>query len=147
MLADLRPSQLVCSDLHRIWAEVELANGGDIYLFREGLIKEQEIRHITVNAVVSSSSHMLAITQNIKFKLGLPVIELQVVRWAWQGWRDLEVVGPVEISFQGRSTMTRAIVLPESSDSVLGTGPMRSMELVLDLECNQLVATSSHCVE
>ncbi len=36
------------------YAEIELTNGGDSYMFLQGMIEENEIKQITLNALIAS---------------------------------------------------------------------------------------------
>lgn len=47
-------------------ADIELMNGGDFLRFREGLIPESDIRHMTVRMNADSGTLMLAINDIIK---------------------------------------------------------------------------------
>jgi len=100
------------NEIGLVYAEIDLANGGDMYLFRQNLLGEEKIKQVTVNALVDSGAYMLCINENVKAQLDLPVIEKQFSRLADETLLELEVVDPVEIRFENRSTTVRAIVLP-----------------------------------
>lgn len=79
-----------------VYAEVESANGSDMYLFRQGLLGEEKIKQVTINALVDSGAYMLCINENVKAQLDLLLIEKQFSRLADETLLELEVVGPVE---------------------------------------------------
>ena len=58
-----------------VYADVELINGEDLALARRHVIGEEEIKRIHVNILVDTGSYMLAINENIKEQLQLPVVE------------------------------------------------------------------------
>ena len=127
-----------------VYAEVELANGSDMYLFRQGLLGEEKIKQVTINALVDSGAYMLCINENVKAQLDLLLIEKQFSRLADEALLELEVVGPVEIRFENRSTTVRAIVLPGNSEVLLGAIPMEDMDVLIDPKRQKLVVNPEH---
>ncbi len=127
-----------------VYAEIELSNGGDMYMFRQKLIKETDIKKTTISALVDNGAYMLAINENIKAQLGLPLIEKQFSRLADESIIELEVVGSVEVRFENRSTTVRAIVLPGNSEVLLGAIPMEDMDVLIDPKKQKLVVNPEH---
>ncbi len=127
-----------------VYAEVESANGSDMYLFRQGLLGEEKIKQVTINALVDSGAYMLCINENVKAQLDLLLIEKQFSRLADETLLELEVVGPVEIRFENRSTTVRAIVLPGNSEVLLGAIPMEDMDVLIDPKRQKLVVNPEH---
>ena len=132
------------NEMGLVYAEIDLSNGGDMYLFRQGLIKEEDIKQTTVNALVDSGAYMLAINENIKTQLDLPLIEKQFSRLADESLLELEIVGPVEVRFENRSTTVRAVVLPGNSEVLLGAIPMEDMDVLIDPKKQKLVVNPEH---
>jgi len=117
-----------------IYAEIELANSGDIYLAQKGFIKKEEIKKVTVKALVDSGAYMMAINEEICEQLDLPVSEEQSAILADGQEVQLKIVGPVEIRFLTRSTTARAIVLPGDAEVLLGSIPMEDLDVVLNMK-------------
>jgi len=117
-----------------IYAEIELANSGDIYLAQKGFIKKEEIKKVTVKALVDSGAYMMAINEEICEQLDLPFIEEQSAILADGQEVQLKIVGPVEIRFLTRSTTARAIVLPGDAEVLLGSIPMEDLDVVLNMK-------------
>lgn len=132
------------NEIGLVYAEIDLANGGDMYLFRQNLLGEEKIKQVTVNALVDSGAYMLCINENVKTQLDLPVIEKQFSRLADETLLELEVVDPVEIRFENRSTTVRAIVLPGNSEVLLGAIPMEDMDVLIDPKRQKLVVNPEH---
>jgi clan AA aspartic protease len=132
------------NEMGLVYAEIDLANGGDMYLFRQDLLGEEKIKQVTVNALVDSGAYMLCINENIKAQLDLPVIEKQFSRMADETLLELEVVGPVEIRFENRSTTVRAMVLPGNSEVLLGAIPMEDMDVLIDPKRQRLIVNPEH---
>ena len=51
--------------------DISLKNGGDIVLAKRGLIKAQEVRQMTVKAIVDTGAWTLVINEETHNKLGL----------------------------------------------------------------------------
>jgi clan AA aspartic protease len=127
-----------------VYAEIELTSVDDIVLHRRGFIKENQIKQTTVTALVDSGAYMLAINETIKTQLDLPLIEKQFSRLADESIIELEVVGPVDVRFENRSTTVRAIVLPGNAEVLLGAIPMEDMDVLIDPKNQRLVVNPEH---
>jgi clan AA aspartic protease len=132
------------NEMGLVYAELDLFNGGDFYLNRQGLLDENEIKKVNVTALVDSGAYMLSINENIKTQLDLPVIEEQFVTLADESTIQVEVVGPVEVRFENRSTTVRAIVLPGDAEVLLGAIPMEDMDVLIDPRQRKLVVNPKH---
>jgi len=113
-------------------------------MFRQGLIEETEIKQTTITALVDSGAFMLSINENIKTQLNLPLIENQFVTLADESTIEVEIVGPVEVKFENRSTTVRALVLPGDAEVLLGAIPMEDMDVLIDPRQQKLVVNPKH---
>ena len=127
-----------------VYAEIDLISNDDLVLHRRGYLAEEKIKQVTVNALVDSGAYMLCINENIKAQLDLPVIEKQFSRLADETLLELEIVGPVEIHFENRSTSVRAMVLPGNSEVLLGAIPMEDMDVLIDPKRQRLIVNPEH---
>ncbi len=132
------------NEMGLVYAEIDLISVDDIVLNRRGFINEGDIKQTRVKALVDSGTYMLAINENIKAQLDLPVIEKQMSRLADESLLELEVVGPVVVRFENRSTTVRAIVLPGTSEVLLGAIPMEDMDVLIDPKQQKLVVNPEH---
>jgi len=121
------------------YAEIELANAGEIYLAQKGYIIPESIKKVTVKALVDSGAYMLAINESIKLQLDLPKLEEQIAELADGSKLKLEIVGPVEIRFENRSTTCRAMVLPGDTEVLLGAIPLEDMDVLIDPRQQRLI--------
>lgn len=122
-----------------VYAEIELTNSDDIALHRRGFLEEEKIKRLKLSALVDSGAYMLVITDEIRQQLELPLIQEQVFRLADDSTIRGEVVGPVEISFENRSTTTRAVVLPGAKEALLGSIPLEDLDVVIDPKRQRLI--------
>jgi clan AA aspartic protease len=122
-----------------VHADIELINGADLVLFRKGYIKEKDIKHMKVTALVDTGAYMLAINENVKVQLDLTKVDVQMAELADGQKKKMDVVGPVEIRFENRRANVDAIVLPGDSKILLGAIPMEDMDVVVDPKQKKLI--------
>jgi len=122
-----------------VYAEIELISGDDLVLHRRGFVKEDQIKRMKVNALVDTGAYMLVINEHIKEQLDLSVIEEQVFRLADESELRAEIVGPVEVRFENRSTTVRAAVLTGDVEVLLGSIPMEDLDVVIDPKQQRLM--------
>jgi clan AA aspartic protease len=125
-------------------AEIEIINSSDTALFEASVIKEDKIRRITILAIVDTGAAMMAISETIKNRLGLKVRGIRTSLLADGTPRDLEIVGPVEIRFKDRSSITNALVLPGDQEVLLGAIPMEEMDVLIHPNKEELIFNPAH---
>jgi clan AA aspartic protease len=121
------------------YANIELVNFSDAEDFRRKRIGEDEIRQMTVHAMVDTGSIMLCINESIKDALGLVAMGKRRSQLANGLILDLEVVGPVIVRFLDRDCVTRALLLPDDQEPLLGAIPMEEMDLYVNPGRNELL--------
>lgn len=143
-IAERRTYKTGVNEMGLVYAELDLFNGGDFYLNRQGLLDENEIKKVNVTALVDSGAFMLSINENIKTQLDLPLIEKQFVTLADESTIQVEIVGPVEVRFENRRTSVDAVVLPGDAEVLLGAIPMEDMDVLIDPRQQKLVVNPKH---
>ncbi len=114
-----------------VHAEIELVSSDDIAFASKGIISKDQIKKMTVTALVDSGAYMLAINETVKAQLDLRFIDEQIAELADGSKVKLEIVGPVEVRFGNRSTTCRAVVLPGDAEILLGAIPMEDMDVII----------------
>jgi clan AA aspartic protease len=122
-----------------VYAKIELISGDDLALNRRGFLPQDRIKRLNVDALVDSGAYMLVINQHIKEQLDLPVLEEQTARLADESEVRVEVVGPVEVRFENRSTTVRAMVFSGDTEVLLGAIPMEDMDVLIDPKQQRLI--------
>ncbi|MDR3343417.1 MAG: retroviral-like aspartic protease family protein [Treponema sp.] len=115
-----------------IYTDITLVNTGDATNVRRGLIKEPEVRQITVKALVDTGAWTLVINEAVRVQLGLAVIESSEVDVAGGITEKCSVTEPVTIRWKDRETECRAVVLPHEEDVLLGAYPLEGMDLTIN---------------
>ena len=127
-----------------VYADVELINGIDIADAKRYMIGEEEVKRIHLNILVDTGSYMLAINENIKEQLQLPVVEMRKAQTATGQIVECEVVVPVELRFKNRRTSCNAIVLPGDAEPLLGAIPLEDMDVLIHPLRNELIVNPEH---
>lgn len=127
-----------------VYVDIELVSCDDLALHRHGHIKEAEIKRVKVSALVDSGAYMLCINEEIRTQLDLPFIETQVGELADKTTKKFDIVGPVEVRFENRSTSVRAVVLPGDAEVLLGSIPIEDMDVLIDPKQQRLIINPAH---
>jgi clan AA aspartic protease len=121
------------------YADIELISVDDLVLHRHGFLPEDRIKRMRVTALVDSGAYMLVVNEHIKQQLDLPVLGETTALLADESEVRAEIIGPVEIRFENRSTTVRALMLPGSVEPLLGVIPMEDMDVVIDPKRQRLI--------
>ena len=122
-----------------VHAEIELTNVGDVEQHYRGILPENEIRRVTTIALVDTGAWDLVINEEVQQRLNLRVLGKQTVKLADETLLEAEIVGPVAIRFEDRSTFMTAIVLPATSEVLLGAYPLEGLDAFVDPKRQKLI--------
>jgi clan AA aspartic protease len=120
-------------------AEILLINSADEVLARRGIMRSEDVRQMTVRALVDSGANMLIINQVIADQLDLVVHDSTEVELADGTHNKWNIVGPIMIRFKNRSAICSAVVIPGANEVLLGAVPMEAMDVIIDPVMQQLV--------
>jgi predicted aspartyl protease len=119
--------------------EITLANARDIGNAREGLIPNEKIRKMTVEAMPDTGAWTLVINEATRQKLGLAIEETSESTLADGKTDTYGVTDGVKIQWKNRSAILPAVVVPDAKDILLGALPLEAMDLMVDPVGEQLV--------
>jgi len=122
-----------------VYAEIVLMNSFEVTAAKKGLIAKEDVKRLTVNALVDSGVATLTISEEIAEQLGLVVQEQMKVTLADGSCRLCDIVGPIDIRFANRSACCRAFLLPEADEILLGVIPLEEMDVIIDPTSQKLV--------
>ncbi|MBC7774167.1 MAG: hypothetical protein H7246_01910, partial [Phycisphaerae bacterium] len=97
------------------YANITIQNSEDVADYRRNRIGEDEIREVTVNAMVDTGSVQMAINEEIQHALGLEIYDYRPSILADGTRVRLPIVGPLIVRLFDRYSMTSALVLPGDS--------------------------------
>jgi clan AA aspartic protease len=123
--------------------EIALRNEVDIALCKRGYIAEDQIRQVTVDAIVDTRAITLALTEALCRKLGLDIAGERMVRTA-DGKHPCTVTRPVEVRWKNRETSCEALVIPGLETPLLGAIPLEGMDLIVNPVAQELVGANGN---
>jgi clan AA aspartic protease len=115
-----------------VYTELTLRNALDEGKKREGLINEQDVRQMTVQALVDTGAWTMVINEATREKLGLDVVGSEPGTLADGTKASYDMVGPLEVMWKNRRTSCDAIVLPDAEDILFGAIPLEAMDLTVN---------------
>ena len=122
-----------------VYAEIELTNEEDLVLSRHGVVTGNKIRTVKIRALVDSGAWDLVINREVKDQLGLPVLGSRIVKLADETLLEVEIVGPIRVDFEDRHTLVNAVVLPSTSEVLLGAYPLEGLDAFIDPKRQKLL--------
>ena len=122
-----------------IYAEIQLTNEDDLAFNRRGALPPDEIKRVTCTALVDSGAWDLVLSEDVQKKLDLPVLGRTAVKMADETWLEVDIVGPVEVRFEDHFTIARAVVLPGTSEVLLGAYPLQGLDAFIDAKREKLL--------
>jgi clan AA aspartic protease len=122
-----------------VYAEITLKNAGDVANARRGIIKEPELRQMTVNAMVDTGAWTLVFNEDTRLKLGLEIEGKEPSTLADGVESVYPMTEPVRVHWKNRATVCQAIVLPQADDILLGALPMEAMDLTINPKTETVV--------
>jgi clan AA aspartic protease len=129
-----------------VFAEITVKNVMDMGLAQDGHITENNIRSVTLNAVVDTGATTLVIDEKTFNQLGLSVVETRDINLAGGGKTECKVTDPVHIQWKDRFAVVNAVVLP-GGKPLLGVIPLEFMDLMVDPVNRELVGVHGEHAE
>src|SRR5215469_10321452 len=130
-----------------VFAELTLRNEWDVGRAAGGFIKPEEIRSVTVTAIVDTGAYSIMLDEETSQKLGLEKTGEQKIRIANGERLPCPVTGPVEINWKDRQSVMRAIAVPNLPQTLLGLLPLEEMDLIVHPSRHELVGAHGDTIE
>ena len=115
-----------------VYTEITLKNEIDSAFAKRGIIKADEIRQMTVQAIVDTGAWTLVINEDIRQKLGLDEQGLGEATLADGQKGEYPMVGPLEIRWKNRHMIGEALVIPDAPAVLLGAMVLEHMDLTIN---------------
>ncbi|MDR3171060.1 MAG: aspartyl protease family protein [Treponema sp.] len=112
--------------------KITLVNIDDSVLAKHGIIKEAEVRQVTVDAVVDTGAGPLIITEALRKQLGLDIETEDTVLLAGNVPQKCANAEVVKIVWKGRFAFSGPIVLPDGDETLLGVIPLEDMDVMVN---------------
>lgn len=111
---------------------IELTNERDEILAEEGHVPLTGVRRVEVNALVDTGATMLVIPESVRQDLGLRTLDRKLIGIADGTVLECDVVGPIKVRFQDRTSVGSAIAIPGRASILFGALQMEEMDLLVD---------------
>jgi clan AA aspartic protease len=125
-----------------VYDEITLKNAGDVGNVRRGLIKESEIREITIQVVVDTGADTLVINEAVWKALGLEITGKRVTYLANGDGDPCMITEAVEVHWKNRSMTCQPWLMPDAPEVLLGAIPLEDMDITVD--CNRQCLVGVH---
>lgn len=112
-------------------AEITIQNRGDVTMVQRGMMPEQDIRQITVTAMVDTGAATLVINEPVCRHLGLALEDVKEAELADGSKQVYSLTEPVQIQWKNRKTTCEALVVPTANEVLLGAIPLEAMDLII----------------
>ena len=122
-----------------VQTEITIKNVADEIGFREGRLKEHEVRTVTVTAVVDTGAATLVIGEELRQILGLGIKEERKVMLADGGLADCKVTDAVNVQWKDRNWSCPAVSFPRVETVLLGAIPLEGMDLMVNPKTQEVV--------
>ncbi|MDR1637631.1 MAG: clan AA aspartic protease [Treponema sp.] len=119
--------------------EITLINIGDQEVANRGYMPQEQVRRLTVNAVVDTGAWTLVIGEKICEKLGLQVEEIVETALAGGVTVKSRITEYVDIRWKDRKAACEAVVLPDEEDVLLGAYPLEGLDLMIHPKTQEVV--------
>ena len=113
---------------------IDVENFTDRFLFLEGQLPENKIRHHSMPALVDTGAVMLVLPQDVVDKLGLKTLRKVIVTYADERKDERPVAGTVTLKIGDRFMNTDCVVGPPLSEPLIGQVVMETLDLVADCQ-------------
>ena len=127
-----------------VHAEIELVNGDDLALVRKNIIDIDEVRRMNLNMLVDTRAFLMAINESIQEQMQFPLVDKRKLVLANGEIEEFDLVGPVIVKFQDRSSTCSALVLKGNTEPLLGAIPMEDMDVIVHPSRQELVGNPDH---
>jgi clan AA aspartic protease len=114
-----------------VYTEITLKNSADVSMVKRGLIKGNEVRAMTVTALVDTGAITLVINEEVRRNLGLEITGKQGAELADGTWDTYPVTEALDVHWKNRVMSCRALLLDNSSEILLGAIPLEGMDLMV----------------
>jgi clan AA aspartic protease len=119
--------------------EITLKNDWDVGAFERGIIKEAEVRQMTVQSLVDTGAETLVISEDIQKALGLRTEHLKQPTLANGESVVCKITETVRVCWKDRVMTCRPWVLPGAKHVLLGAIPLEDMDLIVDPKNQKLI--------
>jgi len=116
----------------RVAEQIEVGNEGDEALVRAGHLRADQVRRVTLTALVDSGATMLVLPEDVIQRLGLPVVRTVRSRLGNGQIVSSTVYGPARLKVLERVANVDVMSVPAGAPALLGQVPLELLDFVVD---------------
>jgi clan AA aspartic protease len=131
------------ADMGRVSVTVTVENAEDRKRAQLGEISTNDVRRVTVEALVDTGATFFCLPEPLIQQLGLDFHRERPTRTV-MGPMNMRIYGNAIIEVEGRSCHEEVMALPESRQTLLGQIPLEKMDWWVDLANRRLVGNPEH---
>jgi len=125
-------------NMGNVFAKITLKNNRDLYNAIDGIISENDVRTLTIDALVDTGAITLVINEEMCEKLGLSIEGSRTANLAGGARMECKITEPVQICWKDRQASCNALVFP-NGNALLGVIPLEFMDIMVDPVRRELV--------
>jgi clan AA aspartic protease len=122
----------------KVVEKLKLVNPRDREAAEAGTLPPDQVRTVTIDALVDTGATMLSLPEDVVDKLGLPIAGTRRVKYADGRSRDVPWVGGIWIELVGRGTFCNALVERVGAPPLIGQIPLEELDLIVDPKSRSL---------
>jgi clan AA aspartic protease len=130
-------------NMGRVVVDVLVENVEDLRRAGRGEISPEQVRRVTVQALVDSGATFFCMPESLIQQLGLPFNRKREMRTI-SGPVVMRIYGGARLTAQGRDCDEEIMALPEGRQCLLGQIPLEKMDWWVDLTNERLVGNPEH---
>ena len=127
-----------------VYADITLINGEDLILAKRHILGQEEVKQMNLNILVDTGAYNLCINEEIQEELQFPIVEKRKAETADGRIVECDVVDNVQVRFKNRATTCRAMILPGSSEPLLGAIPLEDMDVLIHPQLQEMIVNPDH---
>ena len=127
-----------------VYADITLINGEDLILAKRHILGQEEVKQMNLNILVDTGAYNLCINEEIQEELQFPIVEKRKAETADGRIVECDVVDNVQVRFKNRAITCRAMILPGSSEPLLGAIPLEDMDVLIHPQLQEMIVNPDH---
>src|SRR5262245_46349436 len=127
-----------------VMTKVTLWNNVDLGMVARGVMRPEDVRTETVDALVDTGATQLVLPEDLCQRLGLGSLK-PVTVWLADGKpQDVPHVGDVRLSILDREMQCDALVMPAGTTPLIGQVQLEVLDLIVDARSREVRVNPAH---
>ena len=130
-------------DVGRVVVDILVENADDLTQVAVGQLPANQVRHLTLQALVDTGTKGISLSTSIIAQLGLRPIRRRQARTA-AGLVMTSFYSAVRVTVQNRDCLSDVAEVPDGTPALLGYIPLEVMDYWIDMENKRLAGNPEH---